>query len=245
MLMKKVGLKTKGADATAGDKFLQEEREMYTRDGQKEPGFASAVVPTLEEKVIAEHRPPQEHATASTIHRELEVESGLEDEQEGDVGRSNGVVPNGDAGKKQNGSATAPNGHGHSPEPPQAHLETGELYGAPADASVDPMHDDQPPHARAEKTDADEEESKAPAARATLRKHLAAKLGNKTWQLPTPTPHVDPYGFEDPICDAFWKETWVASAVHNVGHLVLTRRLSRANGNSIDRDISQSLPCHP
>ena len=100
--------------------------------------------------------------------------------------------------------------------PPQAALETGELYGAPADASIDASHDDQPPHARASKTDADEEEEKAPGARSTLRKHLAAKLGNKQWQLPTRTPHVDPYGFEDPICDAFWKDVWLASAVHNV-----------------------------
>ena len=64
--------------------------------------------------------------------------------------------------------------------------------------------------------DADEEEEKAPGTRAILRKHLTAKLGNKQWQLPTPTPHVDPYGFEDPISDAFWKDVWVACAVHNV-----------------------------
>ncbi|KAI0632459.1 phospholipase D [Trametes polyzona] len=215
-LMRKTGIKNKGADATAGDRFLDEEREMYTRDGKREPGFPSSVVPTLEEKIIAEHRPAQEHATASTIHRQLEEDSGLDDEQDnGEANPGNGDASNGDAGKAPNGSARAANGNAHSPEPPEAHLETGELYGAPADASIDPMHDDQPPHARASKTDADEEESKAPGARSTLRKHLASKLGNKSWQLPTPTPHVDPYGFEDPICDQFWKDVWVASAVHN------------------------------
>ncbi|KAI0771162.1 phospholipase D [Trametes elegans] len=216
ILMRKAGVKTTGADATAGDRFLQEEREMYTRDGTKEPGFPSAIVPTLEEKVIAEHRPPTEHATASTIHHRLEQENGLgdRDSSEDYYQSSNRKHQNGDV-QGQDWSPASPNGNASTHEPPQARVETGELYGAPTDASVDPLHDDQPPHARSGRNDADEEESKAPAARATLRRHLAAKLGNKTWQLPTPTPHVDPYGFEDPISDAFWKNTWVACAVHN------------------------------
>ncbi|KAI0366603.1 phospholipase D [Pilatotrama ljubarskyi] len=208
ILMRKAGMKTKGADATAGDRFLKEEREMYNREGQKEPGFPSSAVPTLEEKIILEHRPPKEHGTAEAIHEYLEEQSGLHKRS----------VPNGDvaSGEGQNGSASAAaaNGDSQQQEPPQAHLETGEMYGAPADASGDPVRDDQPP-ARNGKDDPDDEEGKAPGARATLRKHLAAKLGNKPWQLPTPTPLVDPYGFEDPICDAFWKDVWVASAVHN------------------------------
>ncbi|KAI0826732.1 phospholipase D [Trametes gibbosa] len=205
-LLRKVGMKNKGVDATAGNHFLREEREMDTRDGKKVSGFASSVVPTLEEKVIAEQRPLRERSTASAIHRELEVQNGLDEVHE--------RAHNGDA-SKENGDATVSNGKTHTPEPPQARLETGELYGAPANASSDPTHDDRPPHANGSKTDADEEESKAPGARATLRKHLAAKLGNKTWQLPTPAPVVDPYGFEDPICDEFWKAVWIASAVHN------------------------------
>ncbi|EMD31689.1 hypothetical protein CERSUDRAFT_59668, partial [Gelatoporia subvermispora B] len=38
----------------------------------------------------------------------------------------------------------------------------------------------------------------------------------KPWTLPTPTPKVDPDGFEDPICDRFWKDVWLACAVHNI-----------------------------
>ncbi|KAI0669199.1 phospholipase D [Trametes maxima] len=208
ILMRKAGIKTTGADATAGDRFLREEREMYTREGDKEPGFPSAIVPTLEEKFIAENRPPQGDSTPSSSNEPSEDQPDATDQSNGHARHTNGDVDNG-----ENGSAT--NGHAKADKPPQARVETGELYGAPADASVDPMHDDQPPHARSGKNDADEEESKAPRARATLRRHLAAKLGNKTWQLPTPTPHVDPYGFEDPICDEFWKGVWVASAVHN------------------------------
>ncbi|KAG2065325.1 phospholipase D [Suillus decipiens] len=48
-----------------------------------------------------------------------------------------------------------------------------------------------------------------------LRKRLASKVSNKTWAVPTPAPHVDPEGFEDPISDAFWKNVWSACAAHN------------------------------
>jgi phospholipase D1/2 len=63
--------------------------------------------------------------------------------------------------------------------------------------------------------DADDQEQGAVGARATLRRHLAGKLSAKTWTLLTPGPEVDPEGFEDPISDAFWKNVWVACAVHN------------------------------
>ena len=53
-------------------------------------------------------------------------------------------------------------------------------------------------------------------AKKAARKHLASKLGNKNWTLPTPAPEVDPHEFDDPICDKFWKSTWVACANHNV-----------------------------
>ena len=68
-----------------------------------------------------------------------------------------------------------------------------------------------------EDTDADADEKAAPAARDTIRRHMAAKnMGSKTWTLPTPRPKVDPEGFEDPVCDEFWKGVWLASAAHNV-----------------------------
>lgn len=211
-LMHKAGLKNTGTFGHTGEDYLDEERKMYTRDGQKAPGLPSSLVPTLEEKTVAENRP--KHPATETSPKES---------QEGEnkpVVNGDAQHQNGDTMKGENGSATQ-NGSADTNEPPQARLETGELYGAPADASSDPQHDDQPPHARSGKNDADEEEEKAPGARVTLRKHLAAKLGNKQWQLPTPTPQVDPYGFEDPISDTFWKDVWVASAVHNVSHCLV------------------------
>jgi hypothetical protein len=66
--LRKVGLKSKGLDATAGDETLEEERMTYTRDGQKVPGFADAVVPTLEETVVQEHIAPKpQQANGSPI----------------------------------------------------------------------------------------------------------------------------------------------------------------------------------
>ena len=58
----------------------------------------------------------------------------------------------------------------------------------------------------------DASEEKGPLrGRSTLRGRR-----RKTWALPTPTPVVDLEGFEDPVCDGFWKNMWVACAVHNV-----------------------------
>jgi phospholipase D1/2 len=176
--LRKVGLKSKGLDATAGDETLEEERMTYTRDGQKVPGFADAVVPTLEETAVQEHIAPKpQQADGSPIR---------------------------DKQQHANGS------------PEQARTEDGELYGAPADASKSLQYDDEPPHERSGVVDASDQERAAVEVRANLRKNLTAKPNGKAWTLPTPTPKVDPQGFEDPICDKFWKNVWVACAVHNV-----------------------------
>ncbi|KAI0040774.1 phospholipase D, partial [Auriscalpium vulgare] len=178
----KVGLKKELPDARTADVTLQEERHTYDREtGEKVPGFADSMVPTLEEKTIAEHRPTAEHAYGTPIEENPEAE-------------------------KQEAEGTAP---------PEARVADDQLYGAPADASKSPATDDEPPHARSGKDDADAEEQKAPHARSILRKHLTAKLGQGPWTLPTPAPKIDADGFEDPISDSFWKDVWVSAAVHN------------------------------
>jgi len=53
----------------------------------------------------------------------------------------------------------------------------------------------------------------APEVRAALKKNLA-KSG--FWSVPTDRPEIHPDDFEDPICDEFWKDKWIASAVRNV-----------------------------
>lgn len=190
-LLRTTAIKTTGADATAGDVSLNEERTTFTRGGEKQHGFTSSIVPTLEEKTVAEHRPPADQCDGVPI--EDVIAEGPEPET--------GIVENGNA---------------HN-EPEEGRVN-GQLYGAPVNA--EPQYDKEPPHAPSTKSDASSEEEKAPGARSTIRKHLTAKLGtkigSKAWTLPVPTPKVDPYGFEDPICDEFWKNVWVACAAHNV-----------------------------
>lgn len=178
MALQKAGLKSKDLDVTAEDKALAEDQQMFTREGDKAPSLLSSVVPTIEEKIVAEHRPPLDRVVDNPIQEQLETRD------------------------------TA------APSSIEARTETG----APANASSGSQHDDQPPLMKGDVSDTSEEESKTPAARAALRKHLAAKT--KPWVLPTPAPRVDPNGFEDPICDAFWKSVWLACAAHNVSRVM-------------------------
>ena len=93
----------------------------------------------------------------------------------------------------------------------------GQNFGPPADMCSAPEMDDQPPHARMGKNDANAEEQKTLRARAILRKHLNAKSSQSPWTPPTPRPDYAAHSFEDPVCDKFWKGIWVACAVHTVG----------------------------
>ncbi|KAJ7069910.1 phospholipase D, partial [Mycena amicta] len=195
-LLRKVGL-AHAAAKSAGDDALDAERKTYDRDGNLEEGFASAIVPTLEEKTILENRPPEDQADGAAIDK---------------VANANGPAPDGISAESVNANDTE--GRQADGVPPQPRTPDGDLYGAPADASRSAKTDDQPPHARSGVDDATEEERAAPAARSILRRHLGAKLGTK-WTLPTPRPKVDAGAFEDPICDEFWKNVWVASATHN------------------------------
>lgn len=177
-MLKKVGA-ISASVPDADDEVIEKERQTYTRSGKTEPGFASAIVPTLEEKMVMEQR-------------------------------NSSVTELGDDSPRSSEASTLQDGV------PQARTKDGkELFGAPADASTSPQTDNQPPHGRSGIDDANEEERAAPGARAAVRKHLASKLGSKVWTLPTRKPQIDPHGFEDPVVDSFWKDIWVATAVHN------------------------------
>ncbi|KIY71705.1 phospholipase D [Cylindrobasidium torrendii FP15055 ss-10] len=154
---------------SVGDETLNEERQTYTRDGRKVPGFADSVVPTTEEKIVNKQ-------IGGALEREKEV------------------------GKYV---------------PAEPRTSDGDLFGAPADASRSAKSDNAPPQARSGVDDADEEEKMAPRARSTIRRHLQAKLSNKTWTVPTVRPQFDKDSFEDPVVDHFWEDIWLAAAVHN------------------------------
>lgn len=96
----------------------------------------------------------------------------------------------------------------------EARVSDGTVYGAPANSP----QDDTPPRP-SQDLDNDQQRA-APEVRSTLRKHLSMKSSTH-WGVPTSRPSVQPYDFEDPISDDFWKDKWVASAAHNVCGLTL------------------------
>ena len=69
---------------------------------------------------------------------------------------------------------------------------------------------------RTMRSDMDSEERATASARTNIRTNLGSKSTRKPWTVPTVKPKVEPQDFEDPISDSFWKNIWVASAVHNV-----------------------------
>ncbi|KAI0916794.1 hypothetical protein AcW1_007851 [Taiwanofungus camphoratus] len=141
ILLRKTGIKPKGLDATASEKALKEERT-YARDGEKEYGFPSSIVPTIEEEIIAEDPQYKIQAIGNTVREELQHENGL----------------------------------ARRGEPQEAKVGNGELYGTPSNAPPDTQRDEAPPHTKRGKSDADEEEEKAPGARAAPRKQIAARI---------------------------------------------------------------------
>ena len=100
-----------------------------------------------------------------------------------------------------------------------ARTEDGEVFGTSADGPLNPRADNRPAHNRYEVNDPVEQEQAAPGARNITQKNLG-KSPSGAWTLATPTPTVDPNGFEDPISDTFFQKVWVACAVHNVSHSV-------------------------
>lgn len=227
-------------ESETGDVSLGEERTMESRYHENVHGFPSSIVPTMEEKVVMDtlHSIPEDGGSS----RESKGEEGEADkpqkplnwgvqesrENASSVESTNQDVDTNDDAqvlevKRDHSDVKIPRSAKSfwDPSTPstavEARVDDGELYGAPADASRNPKTDDQPPHAVSGKNDATEAEWKAVHARAEIRKHLSTKFNPKGWTLPTPTPIVDPHGFEDPISDEFWEKVWKACAVHNVG----------------------------
>ncbi|KAG9009262.1 Phospholipase D1 [Tulasnella sp. JGI-2019a] len=98
---------------------------------------------------------------------------------------------------------------------PEAATMDGELFGAPADAAPSAQVDDRPPNDQPGQMEASEAERAAVEARKRIRQHLSVKTGNKPFTIPAPAAEIDPYGFEDPLDDGFFKDTWMTTAVHN------------------------------
>jgi phospholipase D1/2 len=189
------------------------EREDYS-EGQTTAGFAGSVVPTLEERTIFERRPHDTHSNGKPLFDMIDEEAASTSASTESVGPSEATVPDDQIQrgayipeeKKERGKGT--------PVIQKNNTNGPERYGAPANA-VD--GDEGIPNKGTDRSGkGSEEEELAIKARKTMRKHLNSKVGMSAWTMPTPTPIIDPNRFHDPLDEKFWKDMWIAGAVHNV-----------------------------
>ncbi|KIM43354.1 hypothetical protein M413DRAFT_18406 [Hebeloma cylindrosporum] len=164
-ILRKMGFSQHSNAQGPKESILANERKDFNREGQLVNGFASSVVPTLEEKTIAEQGTnKQQGEESNSVHYE-------------------------------NGGPKSPT------------LLTDD--GVSKSPSVDAF-------SRSSKSEVSDEDQAPLGSRATMRENRGRRPGRKNvWTVPTTKPQVEPQNFEDPISDAFWKNIWVASAVHN------------------------------
>lgn len=159
-------VKAKAGASSAGD---TSERQDFDREGNVAEGFASSIVPTLEEKTIFERRPSARHTNGKPLFDALdEGQEDLDDVQEATVPDNvRDDVESEPVNAQQNGgSNSAPKINGPANDQSK--------YGAPANAKEE---DTDVPNRDTKRGDASEQEQAAVSARKTLRKHLAAKVG--------------------------------------------------------------------
>jgi phospholipase D1/2 len=183
-------------------------KDVGTKDavhGLSKTGLKRALLdPALQEGSIYTHdggKPPYSpHALAPTLEEKVEPEhqppTGRADEI------TNDEIVEGEE-QEMGGSA-----------PVATKNENGHL---PTDAYLASKTYSQPSQPRIGKNDNDVDEQKAHRARNLMRKYPNVKLGQSSRIVPTQKPKFDANSFEDPLCDEFWDDIWVASAVHNVG----------------------------
>jgi phospholipase D1/2 len=160
--------------------------------------------PALQEGSIYTHdggKPPYAPALAPTLEEKVKAEN------QPSTGCADGITNDeSDEGEEQEAGGSAP---------VATKIENGYL---PTDASLASKTYSKPSQARIGKNDNDDgDEQKAQRARNLLRKYPNVKLGQSSRTVPTQKPKFDANSLEDPLCDEFWEDIWVASAVHNVG----------------------------
>jgi phospholipase D1/2 len=130
----------------------------------------------------------------------------VESEHQPPTGCADGIINDESVeGEEQEGGGSAP---------VATKIENGYM---PTGASLTSKTYSQPSQARVGKNDNDGGEQKTQRGRNLLRKYPNVKLGQSSRTVPTQKPKFDANSFEDPLCDEFWEDIWVASAVHNVG----------------------------
>lgn len=162
-------------------------REDFNEKKQKIMGIANAVIRTLEEKAIIEER------TVPLNDQTDEVTVTLKDQT---------IIEESESISEQSG-----------------HTASGLVSDGPHEPSTMDSAASAKHKSLSLKSDVDIEDATSSAtssARETLRTNFGSRSGRKSWTVPTMKPKFGPQDFEDPISDAFWKDIWVASAVHNV-----------------------------
>ena len=207
-----------GRDTPGGS----EEREDLTAEDGRTKGFASSIVPTLEEKTIFERRPNATHASGKPLFDLIEEEGSRATSDEGHGshhGHERGPAEAEVAKEAKEPESILAENDGKASKMEKAKApkissdpEKKELFGKPANATDE---DDKSPNSGIGREEQTEDEKRAIAARKTLRKHLHAKTAMTAWSMPTPTPKINPNQFADPLDERFWKDMWVAVAVHN------------------------------
>jgi phospholipase D1/2 len=195
--LRKLGFSQRSIAQGSKEKALANERKDFNYPGHLETGFASSVVPT--EKAIVEQwslKQVDEDHDNSAIRNQNQTIGESPADQSNCIGYENG-------GPRSSDVCT------------DSSVETGIFVNAKL-----PSIDNEAP-SWSLKSDVSEEEQAPVGAKATIRDNRGSKFGRKNaWTLKTTKPQVDPQDFEDPISDAFWKNIWVASAVHNVRSLL-------------------------
>ncbi|KAL7424031.1 Phospholipase D1 [Cryptotrichosporon argae] len=194
------------------------ERRDYAPGGKAEQGFASSLVPTLEEKTIFERRPSGKHANGRPLFDLLENDQAGDNLHEAEVPsevKQTDVIADDNPDAKVGGAPVARGEPGDK-----------EKFGVPADA--DPAEDEL---ARG----GSDKEQAAVDARKVLRKHLEAQVKADPWNMPTPTPKINPNRFHDPLDERFWKDMWTAVAVHNPDDLVTSWASYKAFANHAEK----------
>ncbi|TFK27984.1 phospholipase D [Coprinopsis marcescibilis] len=173
----------------AGEQTLESERTDYNNRGEKRAGFASSAVPTMEEKTLAEGRPRKISISHRFPGHHIQEETIEEESPQEVVANENGNDADSDKTSEPHDFVLL------DPPPRSRSRSTAHLDG----------------HQRPS-IDEKDEQNIFPEFRANLRKNHSIK---SQWSVPVARPKVEFDDFEDPISDAFWKDKWMASAVHN------------------------------
>ncbi|KWU47456.1 phospholipase D [Rhodotorula sp. JG-1b] len=202
-------------------------------------GFASTVVPTIEEKVMAENRPASDKREQEDIREanksqptNIERENGPathkpnqkreeEEEEQGSPGEQfparMAAQKSSKGGKDQEpdeaGEVTSQ--HNTSADDTRKLMsQSGEDGSNASGTTLDGSADGQPasPHRTTNNADGNEKAASRNAVTSAIKRNLRER---GPYTVPLAAPKVDPYGFADPLVDSFYKDVWLAAAARN------------------------------